>query len=208
MLLEQSAREKPGLLYGKSEGSFLKVHDDLTGYRLGRVQAFAWNFAGIEVCPSWTVSLPTLHHRVDPFPEKEIFFFFFFTDPLPLQTRHGGERRTAPRCLLICTIISSCTKAQRQDIWCNTIAGSVPRGAPVCCVQSDLQERPSRSAAASPRHRDEGTGISVCRRLLSFPPSPTPATLSHGFTLLRNYPTGDRGGFAAAGVGGGWRGGW
>lgn len=27
-------------------------------------------------------------------------------------------------------IISSCTKEQQQDIWCNTIAGSVPRGVP------------------------------------------------------------------------------
>lgn len=83
MFLEQSAREKPGLLYGKSEGSFLKVHDDLTGCRFGRVQAFAWNFAGIGIRPFWTVRLPTLHHRVDPFPEKETsgatpFFHLFF----------------------------------------------------------------------------------------------------------------------------------
>lgn len=52
-------------------------------------------------------------------------------------SKHGGGWRVSPRCLFICTIISSCTKEQRQDIWCNTIAGSVPRGAPVCCVQSD-----------------------------------------------------------------------
>ena len=36
---------------------------------------------------------------------------------------------TPPLCLFICKFISSCPKEQRQDIWCNTIAGSVPRGA-------------------------------------------------------------------------------
>lgn len=47
--------------------------------------------------------------------------------------RRGTHARRAthlPRCLFICMIISSCTKEQQQDIWCNTIAGSVPRGAP------------------------------------------------------------------------------
>lgn len=36
---------------------------------------------------------------------------------------------TPPLCLFICMIISSCPKEQQQDIWCNTIAGPVPRGA-------------------------------------------------------------------------------
>lgn len=88
--------------------------------------------------------------KVDPAPENDAsgatsgFHSFSF---LYLQihcchgglaaSKHGGGRHASPRCLFICTIISSCTKEQRQDIWCNTIAGSVPRGAPVCCVQSD-----------------------------------------------------------------------
>lgn len=46
--------------------------------------------------------------------------------------RHIHTRQTyntPPLCLFICMIISSCPKEQQQDIWCNTIAGSVPRGA-------------------------------------------------------------------------------
>lgn len=51
------------LLFGKSERSFLKVYDDLTGRRFGRVQAFAWNFVGSGIWPFWTVSFPTLRHK-------------------------------------------------------------------------------------------------------------------------------------------------
>lgn len=51
----------------------------------------------------------------------------------------GGERifpkrpgqSAAAASLFVCTIIISCPKVQQQDIWCNTIAGSVPRGAPL-----------------------------------------------------------------------------
>lgn len=88
--------------------------------------------------------------RVNPSPENDassatsgyhFSIFFVFTDSVlswlvsRVQTQWQSTR--LPRCLFICTIISSCTKEQRQDIWCNTIAGSLPRGAPVCCVQSD-----------------------------------------------------------------------
>lgn len=44
--------------------------------------------------------------------------------------RHTSQTySTPPPCLFICLIISPCPKEQQQDIWCNTIAGSVPRGA-------------------------------------------------------------------------------
>lgn len=51
------------LLFGKSGRSFLKVHDELTSCRFGTLQAFAWNFVGIGICPFWTCSFPTLHHK-------------------------------------------------------------------------------------------------------------------------------------------------
>lgn len=150
------------LLFGKSERSFLKVYDDLTGCRFGRVQEFAWNLVGIGICPFSTVSFPTLHHKSRSLARKRgkwcnLRFSFFLLLFFYLQihccrswlaaSKRSGGRRASPRCLFICTIISSCTKEQRQDIWCNTIAGSVPRGAPVCCVQSDHRTGSVQAAA-------------------------------------------------------------
>lgn len=101
------------------------------------------NFLGTR--PLWTRDFSTLRHinpKVIHFPTKRqvlsSFFFFFLQinhchSWLNCFKRRGTHARRAthlPRCLFICMIISSCTKEQQQDIWCNTIAGSVPRGAP------------------------------------------------------------------------------
>lgn len=51
-----------------------------------------------------------------------------FTHP-HTHTHTRQTYNTPPLCLFICMIISSRPKEQRQDIWCNTIAGSAPRGA-------------------------------------------------------------------------------
>lgn len=84
--------------------------------------------------------------------------------------------KTPPCCLFICMIISSCPKEQQQDIWCNTMAGSVPCGA---------QHLPL--GKLSMLHHS----VCACRQPLPFPPSSSPSALgspylSHGFTLLKN----------------------
>lgn len=122
-----------------------------------------------------------------------------------LHTRthiHPHTYTHLPLCLFICMIISSCPKAQQQDIWCNTIAGSVPWRAPsalwhyksIQCsilifVRGTVQlcEAPLTLRGAE---RTASWGVHVRTQLVLFPPSQSSTLespyLSRGFRLLKN----------------------
>lgn len=55
-----------------------------------------------------------------------------------METYTRQTYNTPPLCLFICMIISSCPKEQQQDIWCNTIAGSVPWGLLLLLIQLSI----------------------------------------------------------------------